>query len=242
MTKRARRKHNPDFKAKMASAAIKSEKTLAELTQLYNVHPNQITAWKAHLLEGAARVFGSGSMAKEVAPAVDVKTLGRRIKPTSTICRSARQHDFRRRWRDAAPVGLRPPCTALPTAPHHNNRQRLHLSKTKRCLDEAGHLSSQHSHLHLRPGIEAGRHRVGRLPLLSRCCPTCHGSAGHQHGCNQVSAAQAPLCHVSSFLSGDRWPGACRCRVALVDAFPEAASRGSRAMYSRTAVAVSGPP
>src|SRR3978361_1544547 len=75
MTKRARRIHNPAFKAKVALAAIKGEKTLSELAQLYDVHPNQITAWKAHLLEGAAGVFGSGSMAKEVDRAVYVKTL-----------------------------------------------------------------------------------------------------------------------------------------------------------------------
>ena len=63
----------------MAVAAIKGEKTLAELAQLYDVHPNQITTWKAHLLEGAAGVFGSGSMAKEAAPAVEVKTLHAKI-------------------------------------------------------------------------------------------------------------------------------------------------------------------
>ncbi len=79
MTKRARRNHNPAFKAKVALAAIKGEKTLAELAQLHDVHPNQITAWKAQLLEGAAGVFGSGSAAKETAPVVDVKTLHAKI-------------------------------------------------------------------------------------------------------------------------------------------------------------------
>jgi len=74
MTKRVRRNHNPAFKAKVALAAIKGEKTLAELAQLYDVHSNQITAWKAHLLEGAAGVFGSGSTAQEVAPTIDLKT------------------------------------------------------------------------------------------------------------------------------------------------------------------------
>jgi len=76
MTKRVRRNHNPAFKAKGALAAIKGEKTLAELAQLYDVHPNQITAWKAHLLEGAAGVFGSMA---EAAPAIDVKTLHAKI-------------------------------------------------------------------------------------------------------------------------------------------------------------------
>ena len=75
MTKRARRNHNPAFKAKVALAAIKGEKTLAELAQQHDVHPNQITAWRAHLLEGAAGVFGSGGLAKDASPVVDVRTL-----------------------------------------------------------------------------------------------------------------------------------------------------------------------
>ena len=59
MTKRPRRNHTPAFKAKVALAAVKGEKTLAELAQQFDVHPNQITAWKAQLLDGAAGVFGS---------------------------------------------------------------------------------------------------------------------------------------------------------------------------------------
>ncbi len=79
MTKRARRNHNLAFKAKVALAAIKGETTAAELAQLHDVHPNQITAWKAHLLEGTAGVSGSGSAAKEAALVVDVKTLHAKI-------------------------------------------------------------------------------------------------------------------------------------------------------------------
>ena len=59
MTRRPRRNHSPAFKAKVALAAVKGEKTLAELAQQFDVHPNQITKWKAQLLEGAAGVFGS---------------------------------------------------------------------------------------------------------------------------------------------------------------------------------------
>ena len=80
MTKRTRRNHNPAFKAKVALAAIKGEKTLAELAQLHDVHPNQITAWKAQLVEAAAGVFGSSRPAdKEAAPTVDLKGLHAKI-------------------------------------------------------------------------------------------------------------------------------------------------------------------
>jgi transposase len=72
MTKRARRNHTSAFKAKVALSAIKGDKTLAELAQLFDVHPNQITQWKAQLLDGAAGVFGRD---KGEAPAssVDLK-------------------------------------------------------------------------------------------------------------------------------------------------------------------------
>ena len=53
------------------------ETALAELAQQYDVHPNQITAWKAQVLEGAAGLFGGGSV--EAAPAVDLKVLHAKI-------------------------------------------------------------------------------------------------------------------------------------------------------------------
>ena len=79
MTKRTRRNHTPAFKAKVALAAIKGEKTLAELAQVFDVHPNQITNWKAQLLDGAAGVFGAGAVNTEATPAVDLKALHAKI-------------------------------------------------------------------------------------------------------------------------------------------------------------------
>jgi transposase len=78
MARRSRRTHGPAFKAKVALAAIKGEKTLAELAQQYDVHANQITAWKAKLLDGAAGVFG-GAGGDETAPTVDIKLLHAKI-------------------------------------------------------------------------------------------------------------------------------------------------------------------
>ena len=54
MSKRPRRNHTPAFKAKVALSAIKGDRTLAQLAEQFDVHPNQITMWKAQLEEATA--------------------------------------------------------------------------------------------------------------------------------------------------------------------------------------------
>jgi transposase len=56
MKKRARRNHTPTFKAKVALAALKNDRTIAQLAEQFDVHPNQISSWKEQLLAGAADV------------------------------------------------------------------------------------------------------------------------------------------------------------------------------------------
>ena len=79
MSRRPRRNHSPAFKAKVALAAVKGEKTLAELAQQFDVHANQITTWRTQLLEGAAGVFGAEGGGEAAEPAIDVKTLHAKI-------------------------------------------------------------------------------------------------------------------------------------------------------------------
>jgi transposase-like protein len=79
MQRRPRRNHTPAFKAKVALAAIKGDRTLAQLAEQFDVHPNQIISWKAQLESGAADVFGPGGGNAAAQPAVDVKSLHAKI-------------------------------------------------------------------------------------------------------------------------------------------------------------------
>jgi transposase len=79
MTRRPRWNHTPAFKAKVALAAVKGDRTLAQLAEQFDVHPNQITSWKAQLEGGAADVFDLGGGNGAAQPAVDVKSLHAKI-------------------------------------------------------------------------------------------------------------------------------------------------------------------
>ena len=78
MGRRPRWNHSPAFKAKVAVAAIKGEKTMIELAQEFDVHPSQIQLWRDQLLEGATGVFGDAPKV-EPEPTIDVKTLHAKI-------------------------------------------------------------------------------------------------------------------------------------------------------------------
>ena len=73
MSRRPRRNHSAEFKAKVALAAVRGDRTLSELASQFDVHPNQITQWKTQLLDRAAQLFGAGTGQAE--KPVDMKVL-----------------------------------------------------------------------------------------------------------------------------------------------------------------------
>lgn len=79
MTKRTKRIHSTSFKAKVALAVHKGNKTAAEIVQQYEVHSNQVTEWKRQLVERAAGAFDGGASKDERDEGADLKLLHAKI-------------------------------------------------------------------------------------------------------------------------------------------------------------------
>jgi transposase-like protein len=77
--RRPRRNHTAAFKAKVAVAALKGDKTLAELAEKFDVHANQITQWKTQLLEGAIGVFLTPTEKRDAGGGPSVKDMQAKI-------------------------------------------------------------------------------------------------------------------------------------------------------------------
>ena len=65
MSKQKRKQYSPEFKAKVALAALREEATAAELSSRYGVHPTMISLWKKALLEGASDIFDRGHKSRK---------------------------------------------------------------------------------------------------------------------------------------------------------------------------------
>lgn len=94
MARRPRRNHSPAFKAKVALAALRGDKTMSELATQFDVHPNQIKQWKDPLLDGVMDVFDNKPKASNE-PEIDVKLqhakIGHLTLENAFFQRSARQ-------------------------------------------------------------------------------------------------------------------------------------------------------
>jgi transposase len=76
---RQRKKYSPDFKARVALAAIKGDATVAELAQRYEVHPNLIAQWKRKAVESLAEVFASGRAQRGASEEARIRELHAKI-------------------------------------------------------------------------------------------------------------------------------------------------------------------
>jgi len=74
-----RRNFSPDFKAKVALAAIRGDGTIAELASRYQVHPNMITKWKREALSGLKESFAKGSPRSRDDREAEIKTLQAKV-------------------------------------------------------------------------------------------------------------------------------------------------------------------
>jgi len=68
--RRPRRNHTAAFKAKVAVAALKGDKTLAELAEKFDIHANQIAQWRQQLLDNAAETFMTAAEKRDTGPSV----------------------------------------------------------------------------------------------------------------------------------------------------------------------------
>ena len=64
-----RKKHSPQFKAKVALAAIQNDETTAQIASRFGIHPTMVSTWKRQMLEGAADIFDQNQKHRKQAQA-----------------------------------------------------------------------------------------------------------------------------------------------------------------------------
>ena len=98
MARRPRRTHAATFKAQVAVAALRGDKTFAEIADKFEIHPNQLTAYKAQLLERSSEAFGKKA---DGTPAPNIE------KMEAKIGRLTLENEFSRQWADQSGIAER---------------------------------------------------------------------------------------------------------------------------------------
>ncbi|WP_408998396.1 IS3 family transposase [Syntrophus buswellii] len=170
MSKRPRRNHAPAFKAKVALDALKGDQTIVELSQRYQVHPNQITDWKKQLLEHAADIFGKD---KKTDPSSIIKELHAKIGQLSMEndflfrgARSNRRHERKTMIDRKDPLPITRQCSLLDLsrsgfyyAPSPLSAKDLELMRQ---IDEIHLAFPFYGSRKIRDELWARKHNVGR--------------------------------------------------------------------------------
>lgn len=100
--KRKRRNHSAAFKARVALAALKGDRTMAQLAEQFDVHPGQIQSWKTRLLDSAEDVFGRNESDKKNHES-EIKQLHAKIGELTMSAEFLENALGRGRWRSAGP-------------------------------------------------------------------------------------------------------------------------------------------
>lgn len=79
MSKTKRKRYSADFKAKVAREALKEETTIADIATRFSIHPNQVSEWKKHALEGLADIFTGKTGRNDIAHEAQIKELHAKI-------------------------------------------------------------------------------------------------------------------------------------------------------------------
>ena len=136
MTRRKRRNHTPAFKAKVALAALKGERTLADLAEQFDVHPNQIQDWKKRLVEGADGVFGEN--------AVEAQHNEKEVeKLHAKIGQLAMENDFLSKFARARPMSERREQIHIRSCAAKDAAMRVARCGTLECVLPAHSLSAR---------------------------------------------------------------------------------------------------
>ena len=230
-----RKKHNAEFKAKVALAALKGDATVAELSSRFGVYASQIHAWKKAVVDGVASLFGAGKAGPDKADDAKLSELYAKIgelthglgEPTGAGVAAVQHHGggLLRRSPGGCPVPLRLPGNLQHRPGQSVHRLRLHRrTETRRHQDQHGRqgpLHGQHLHRTAQPEVRRSVHQasVAEARAGPALAPTWRSTTTSVRTSRSITRRPARCSSVDMWTIG---PGADRLR------FPHVSGRGRK--------------